>query len=102
MLWLPKFRGAGRDPQGRSATGRGSSVLIPFPCHYRLRYANKKPPGLMLRGSSARMKTALKEMVAAATVADIPVQSASQDIWSTKYRLMAKDGTVVDETMDDT
>ena len=48
------------------------------------------------------MKTALKEMVAAATVADIPFQPASQDIWSTKYRLMAKDGTVVDETMDDT
>ena len=43
------------------------------------------------------MKTALKEMIAAATVADIPFQPASLDIWSTKYRLMAKDGTVIDQ-----
>ncbi len=48
------------------------------------------------------MKTALKEMIAAATVADIPFQPASEDIWGTKYRLTAKDGTVVDRTMDDT
>ncbi len=48
------------------------------------------------------MKTALKEMIAAATVADIPFQPASLDIWGTKYRLVAKDGTVVDQTMDET
>ena len=48
------------------------------------------------------MKTALKEMIAAATVADITFQPASLDIWGTKYRLVSKEGTVVDETMDDT
>jgi ribonucleoside-diphosphate reductase alpha chain len=41
-------------------------------------------------------------MIAAATVADISFQPASLDIWSTKYRLVAKDGTVIDQTMDDT
>lgn len=33
---------------------------------------------------------------------DIPVQEASQDIWDKKYRLKAKDGTVIDQTVDDT
>jgi len=36
------------------------------------------------------------------SVADIPLQAASQDIWETKYRLQAKDGTPVDETIDST
>ena len=36
------------------------------------------------------------------TVADIPLQPASQDIWETKYRLKAKDGTPVDDTIDST
>lgn len=35
-------------------------------------------------------------------VADIPFQSASMDIWDTKYRLKAKDGRVIDRTVDDT
>ncbi len=48
------------------------------------------------------MKTALKEMISASTVAQIPFQPASADIWEKKYRLVAKDGTVIDETMDDT
>jgi len=48
------------------------------------------------------MKTALKEMISASTVAEIPFQPASADIWEKKYRLVAKDGTVIDETMDDT
>src|SRR3569623_347741 len=34
--------------------------------------------------------------------ADIPYQSASLDIWDKKYRLKAKDNTVVDVTLDDT
>jgi len=32
----------------------------------------------------------------------IPFQEASLDIWDKKYRLTAKDGTALDETMDDT
>jgi len=36
------------------------------------------------------------------SVAEIPLQPASQDIWEKKYRLQAKDGTPVDLTIDDT
>jgi len=36
------------------------------------------------------------------SVADIPLQAASQDIWETKYRLKTKDGSPVDETIDST
>ncbi len=36
------------------------------------------------------------------TVAEIAFQPASTDIWEKKYRLTAKDGAVVDHTMDDT
>ena len=36
------------------------------------------------------------------SIADIPLQPASQDIWETKYRLKAKDGTPVDDTIDST
>jgi ribonucleoside-diphosphate reductase alpha chain len=36
------------------------------------------------------------------SVTDITFQSASLDIWQTKYRLTAKDGAVVDVTIDDT
>ncbi len=32
----------------------------------------------------------------------VPFQEASVDIWSTKYRLTAKDGTPIDQSMDDT
>jgi ribonucleoside-diphosphate reductase alpha chain len=32
----------------------------------------------------------------------VPFQEASIDIWNTKYRLTAKDGTPIDQTMDDT
>jgi ribonucleoside-diphosphate reductase alpha chain len=32
----------------------------------------------------------------------VPFQEASLDIWSSKYRLCAKDGTPIDQTMDDT
>ncbi len=35
-------------------------------------------------------------------VADIKFQPASLDIWEAKYRLTAKDGAVIDETVDDT
>jgi ribonucleoside-diphosphate reductase alpha chain len=38
----------------------------------------------------------------AQTVADIEFQPASLDIWDAKYRLIAKDGTKLDETIDDT
>ncbi len=37
-----------------------------------------------------------------ASVAAIPMQPASQDIWEKKYRLQAKDGTPIDETIDST
>ncbi|ATG89995.1 adenosylcobalamin-dependent ribonucleoside-diphosphate reductase [Methylomonas koyamae] len=33
---------------------------------------------------------------------DIPLQSASLDIWDSKYRLKTKDGRAIDETIDDT
>jgi len=36
------------------------------------------------------------------TVADIEFQPASLDIWDAKYRLIAKDATKLDETIDDT
>ncbi len=36
------------------------------------------------------------------SVAEITFQPASMDIWSTKYRLCAKDGTVIDSQIDDT
>jgi ribonucleoside-diphosphate reductase alpha chain len=35
-------------------------------------------------------------------VASIPFQEASYDIWDKKYRLIAKDGSPIDKTMDDT
>jgi ribonucleoside-diphosphate reductase alpha chain len=35
-------------------------------------------------------------------IESVPYQEASLDIWSSKYRLTAKDGTPVDQTMDDT
>jgi ribonucleoside-diphosphate reductase alpha chain len=35
-------------------------------------------------------------------VADIPFQVASMDIWDTKYRLKAKNGSVIDNVVDDT
>jgi len=36
------------------------------------------------------------------SVAEIPLQPASQDIWDKKYRLKTKNGTPVDETIDST
>ena len=39
---------------------------------------------------------------AASHSADVPVQPASLDIWDKKYRLKAKDGTVIDRTVDET
>ncbi|HEX6550559.1 MAG TPA: ribonucleotide reductase N-terminal alpha domain-containing protein, partial [Gammaproteobacteria bacterium] len=46
------------------------------------------------------MKPALK--MAADAVTEIPVQEASADIWDKKYRLKAKDGTILDQSVDDT
>src|ERR1700743_1460261 len=46
------------------------------------------------------MNTVLKP--APAAVAEIQVQEASSDIWDKKYRLKAKDGTIIDTTVDDT
>ncbi len=46
------------------------------------------------------MKSAVH--VDANSVADITFQPASLDIWEAKYRLRAKDGTKLDETIDDT
>lgn len=33
---------------------------------------------------------------------DIPLQSASLDIWDTKYRLKTKEGEAIDKTIDET
>ncbi|MFO7306736.1 MAG: adenosylcobalamin-dependent ribonucleoside-diphosphate reductase [Gammaproteobacteria bacterium] len=46
------------------------------------------------------MKTAIK--LEPMDVNSIPFQEASIDIWEKKYRLVAKDGTPIDRTMDDT
>ncbi|MGH8400985.1 MAG: ribonucleotide reductase N-terminal alpha domain-containing protein, partial [Gammaproteobacteria bacterium] len=46
------------------------------------------------------MKPALK--MAADAVTEITVQEASADIWDKKYRLRAKDGTIIDQSVDDT
>ena len=46
------------------------------------------------------MKSAVN--LQAHSVADITFQPASLDIWSAKYRLCAKDGTVIDHGIDDT
>ena len=35
-------------------------------------------------------------------VSSIPYQEASLDIWDKKYRLCSKDGTPIDQSMDDT
>jgi ribonucleoside-diphosphate reductase alpha chain len=46
------------------------------------------------------MNTVLK--IEAKDLDAIPFQEASLDIWDKKYRLIAKDGTPIDQTMDDT
>jgi ribonucleoside-diphosphate reductase alpha chain len=49
------------------------------------------------------MNSALQEQVSPVeSVNDIPFQPASLDIWEKKYRLVAKDGTVLDHDMDET
>ncbi|PIE83244.1 MAG: ribonucleoside-diphosphate reductase, adenosylcobalamin-dependent [Candidatus Contendobacter odensis] len=49
------------------------------------------------------MKTAhLKPVPATPQTAAVPMQAASWDIWDKKYRLKAKDGLAVDETIDET
>ena len=48
------------------------------------------------------MGNAAQAGVVPETVADIPLQPASQDIWDTKYRLKTKAGQVLDETVDAT
>ena len=49
------------------------------------------------------MKTAhLQPADRPTTAADVPMQPASWDIWDTKYRLKAKDGRPLDETIDGT
>ena len=40
--------------------------------------------------------------VIADTVTEIPFQDASMDIWDTKYRLKTKEGTAIDDTIDET
>ncbi|MEJ2515899.1 MAG: adenosylcobalamin-dependent ribonucleoside-diphosphate reductase [Gammaproteobacteria bacterium] len=48
------------------------------------------------------MSSALKQAAPVESVNDIEFQPASVDIWEKKYRLVAKDGSVIDQTMDDT
>ncbi|MDX1515163.1 MAG: ribonucleotide reductase N-terminal alpha domain-containing protein, partial [Gammaproteobacteria bacterium] len=51
------------------------------------------------------MKLAHRKIASDLSVADaaqIPLQPASRDIWDRKYRLKKKDGTIIDETIDDT
>jgi len=51
-------------------------------------------------GTNIKMKTAIK--LEPMDVNTIPFQEASLDIWDKKYRLTAKDGSAVDQSMDDT
>ena len=53
-----------------------------------------------IQGEMDHMKSAVNFQ--AHSVADITFQPASLDIWSAKYRLCAKDGTVIDHKIDDT
>ncbi|MGH9352548.1 MAG: ribonucleotide reductase N-terminal alpha domain-containing protein, partial [Terriglobia bacterium] len=46
------------------------------------------------------MNTVLRDTADA--VIEIPVQETSADIWDKKYRLKSKDGTILDQTVDDT
>ncbi|RLK50424.1 ribonucleoside-diphosphate reductase class II [Alkalispirillum mobile] len=48
------------------------------------------------------MTTAAKVRALPNATADIPLQSASEDIWDKKYRLKSKDGQVIDESVDHT
>jgi len=48
------------------------------------------------------MKAATSLEALHASVDDIPLQSASADIWDKKYRLKRKDGQVIDENVDET
>ncbi|MCB1823599.1 MAG: adenosylcobalamin-dependent ribonucleoside-diphosphate reductase, partial [Candidatus Competibacteraceae bacterium] len=49
------------------------------------------------------MKTAyLKPVDRPTAAAEVPMQPASWDIWDKKYRLKAKDGQMIDETIDNT
>ena len=49
------------------------------------------------------MRTAHLQPVDRPTAAtDVPMQPASWDIWDKKYRLKAKDGRPIDETIDGT
>ncbi len=48
------------------------------------------------------MSTVATARAPAHSAAEIPVQSASEDIWDKKYRLKAKDGRIIDDTMDAT
>jgi ribonucleoside-diphosphate reductase alpha chain len=48
------------------------------------------------------MKNARLEAVQPTTVAGTPLQEASRDVWDTKYRLKAQDGSPVDQDVDDT
>ena len=52
------------------------------------------------RSLTAAMSTAVK--LETRDARSIPYQEASLDIWDKKYRLAAKDGTPIDQTMDDT
>ncbi len=51
---------------------------------------------------SAHLKPVKTQTTEAHAVDEIPFQPASQDIWDKKYRLKAKDGSAVDQSMDDT
>jgi ribonucleoside-diphosphate reductase alpha chain len=53
-----------------------------------------------IRGVWGLMKSAVN--IEANTVGDISFQPASLDIWEAKYRLKAKDGTLIDVQVDDT
>ena len=53
------------------------------------------------KGEEFLMNTVPAEIVRT-TAVEIPFQPASMDIWEKKYRLIKKDGTAIDKTMDDT
>ena len=48
------------------------------------------------------MKRAFLKEVKPDSLTKIPFQRASEDIWDKKYRLKTKDGTILDQTMDET
>jgi ribonucleoside-diphosphate reductase alpha chain len=79
----------------------GKTTASPKVMDYRAAKINKRCLSSHAKGTQDRaMKTARK--IDPRDVGEITFQTASLDIWDTKYRLKTKDGTILDQELDDT